>query len=150
MKSMKAMSRLKPEMDKIKLQYANDKTRQQTEMMNLYKRHQVSPFGGCLPMLLQMPVWFALYQTLRSAADLYRAPFMGWIHDLTAPDPLHIIPVVLTGLMFLQAKLSPAAVDSQQQKMMQYLMPVMFGFMSLVFPAGLAIYMFTNTLLSMT
>ena len=111
---------------------------------------QINPFGGCLPMLLQMPIWITLYQMLRSASELYRAPFFGWIHDLTAPDPLHTIPVVLTAIMFLQARISPQAVDSQQQKMMQYIMPVMFGFMSLVFPAGLAIYMFTNTLLSMT
>jgi YidC/Oxa1 family membrane protein insertase len=149
MRSMKAMSRLKPEMDRIRQQYANDKQRQNLEIMNLYKRHQISPLGGCLPMLLQMPIWFALYQTLRAAAELYRAPFAGWITDLTAPDPLHIIPIALTILSFVQAKIQPAAVDSQQQKMMQYMMPAMLGFFSLVFPSGLAVYMFTNSVLTM-
>ncbi len=150
MRSMKEMSKLKPELDKLREKHKDDKQRLNTEMMNLYKTHNISPLGGCLPMLLQMPVWFALYRTLGAAAELYRAPFVGWIHDLTAPDPLHIIPVALTGLMFAQAKIAPAAVDSSQQKMMQYMMPAMFGVFSLVFPSGLAIYMFTNTLLGMS
>jgi YidC/Oxa1 family membrane protein insertase len=102
-----------------------------------------------LPMLLQMPVWFALYRTLYASAEIYRAPFAGWIHDLTAPDPLYILPVALTALMFVQARITPASVDSQQQKMMQWMMPIMFGVFSLIFPAGLAVYMFTNTVLGM-
>jgi YidC/Oxa1 family membrane protein insertase len=149
MRSMKAMSKLKPEMDKIREKFPEDKQRQNLEMMNLYKTHKISPFGGCLPMLLQMPVWLALYRTLSASAEIYRAPFAGWIQDLTAPDPLYILPVALTGLMFLSARITPAAVDSQQQKIMQYMMPIMFGFFSLIFPAGLALYMFTNTLLGM-
>jgi YidC/Oxa1 family membrane protein insertase len=149
MKSMKAMSRLKPKMDELKEKYGEDKQRFQTEVMNLYKTHNINPLGGCLPILLQMPVWFALYQTLGSAADLYRAPFFGWLHDLTAPDPYFIIPVTLTLLMFLQAKIQPAAVDSAQQKMMQYMMPLMFGAFSLFFPSGLGVYIMTNTLLGM-
>jgi YidC/Oxa1 family membrane protein insertase len=149
MRSMKAMSRLKPEMDKIKEKFPDDKQRQNVEMMNLYKAHKISPFGGCLPMLLQMPIWFALYRTLYASAEIYRAPFAGWIHDLTAPDPLYILPVALTLLMFVQARITPASVDSQQQKMMQWMMPIMFGVFSLIFPAGLAVYMFTNTLLGM-
>jgi YidC/Oxa1 family membrane protein insertase len=149
MRSMKAMSRLKPEMDRIKEKFPDDKTRQQQEMMNLYKVHKINPLGGCLPMLLQMPIWFALYRTLYASAEIYRAPFAGWIHDLTAPDPLYILPVSLTALMFVQARITPASVDSQQQKMMQWMMPIMFGVFSLIFPAGLAVYMFTNTLLGM-
>lgn len=149
MKSMKAMGKLKPKMDEIRERYKDDKQRQNLEMMNLYKQHNINPLGGCLPMLLQMPVWMALYSALGAAAELYQAPFFGWIQDLTAPDPYFILPVALTLLMFLQAKISPAAVDSAQQKMMQYMMPIMFGVFSLFFPSGLTVYIFTNTVLSM-
>jgi YidC/Oxa1 family membrane protein insertase len=149
MKSMKAMSKLKPKMDELKEKYGEDKQRFQTEVMNLYKTHNINPLGGCLPILLQMPIWFALYQTLGSAAELYRAPFFGWLTDMTAPDPYFIVPVTLTALMFLQAKLQPAAVDSAQQKMMMYMMPIMFGVFSLFFPSGLGVYIMTNTVLGM-
>ncbi len=149
MRSMKAMSKLKPEMDKIKEKYPDDKQRQNQEMMNLYKAQNISPFGGCLPLLLQMPIWFALYRTLAQAADLYQAPFVGWLDNLTAPDPYYIVPIILTALMFVQAKISPASVDSQQQKIMQWMMPIMMGFFSLLFPAGLGVYMITNTVLGM-
>jgi YidC/Oxa1 family membrane protein insertase len=149
MRSMKAMSRLKPEMDKLKEKYPNDKQRQNVEMMNLYKAHKISPFGGCLPLLLQMPIWFALYRTLASAAELYRASFAGWIDDLTAPDPYYIIPILLMALMFVQARITPASIDSAQQKIMQWMMPIMMGFFALLFPAGLGVYMVTNTVLGM-
>lgn len=149
MRSMKAMSKLKPKLDEIRTKWPEDKQRQNVEMMNLYKVHDINPLGGCLPMLLQMPVWMALYSTLGAAADLYQAPFAGWIHDLTAPDRYYVLPIAVTALMFLQSKLSPPAVDSAQQKMMMYMMPAMFGVFSLVFPAGLSLYIFTNTLLGM-
>jgi YidC/Oxa1 family membrane protein insertase len=149
MRSMKAMSKLKPKMDEIREKYANDKERQNVEMMRMYKEQGINPLGGCLPMLLQMPIWMALYSALGAAAELYQAPFFGWIRDLTSPDPYYILPVALTVFMFLQSKLSPAAVDSTQQKMMMYMMPLMFGFFSLVFPSGLTVYIFTNTILSM-
>jgi YidC/Oxa1 family membrane protein insertase len=149
MRSMKAMSKLKPEMDRIKEKFPDDRARQNQEMMNLYKTHQISPFGGCLPLLLQMPIWFALYRTLASAAELYRAPFLGYIRDLTAPDPYYILPIVLTATMFVQARITPASIDSQQQKIMQWMMPIMMGVFSLLFPAGLAVYMLTNTVLGM-
>ena len=149
MRSMKAMSRLKPEMDKIRDKYPDDKQKQNEEMMRMYREQNINPLGGCLPMLLQMPIWMALYSALGAAAELHQAPFVGWIHDLTAPDPHYIFPVSLTILMFVQARLSPAAVDSTQQKMMMYLMPIMFGGFSLFFPSGLTVYIFTNTLLSM-
>jgi YidC/Oxa1 family membrane protein insertase len=148
MRSMKAMSRLKPKIDELREKYKDDKQRQNVEMMNLYKAHKINPLGGCLPMLLQMPVWFALYATLGAAAELYQAKF-AWMPDLTKPDPFYIIPVALTVLMFLQAKISPAAVDSAQQKMMMYAMPLMFGGFSLFFPSGLGVYIMTNTVLSM-
>lgn len=149
MKSMKAMSRLKPKLDAIREKWADDKQRQNMEMMNLYKSEGINPLGGCLPMLLQMPIWMALYSTLSAAAELYQAPFVGWIRDLTAPDPYFIFPVALTVLMFVQAKMSPASMDAAQQKMLQYMMPVMFGLFSLFFPSGLTVYIFTNTILGM-
>ena len=149
MKSMRAMAILKPEVEKIQKKYPDDKQRQQVEIMGLYKTHKVSPLSGCLPMLLQMPIWFALYRTLMVAAELYQAPFIpGWINDLTAPDPIYVLPIALTGMMFLQAKLSPSVADSTQQKVMMYGMPIMFGVFSFFFPAGLTLYIFTNTCLT--
>jgi YidC/Oxa1 family membrane protein insertase len=96
-----------------------------------------------------MPIWIALYRMLSSAGELYQQPFiLGWIDDLTYPDPLHILTVLLVVTSFLQARLQPATVDSTQQKFLQYGLPLMFGAMSFVFPAGLTIYIFTNTVLS--
>ncbi len=149
MRSMKAMAALAPQMKALQAKYADDKQRQQAETMALYKQHNVNPVAGCLPILLQMPIWLALYRMLSSAGELYQRPFiLGWIDDLTAPDPFHILPVVLVVTMFVQARLQPASVDSAQQKLLQYGMPLMFGVMSFVFPAGLTIYIFTNTVLS--
>jgi len=149
MRSMKAMAALAPQMKALQAKYADDKQRQQAETMALYKQHNVNPVAGCLPILLQMPIWLALYRMLSSAGELYQRPFiLGWIDDLTAPDPFHILPVVLVVTMFVQARLQPASVDSTQQKLLQYGMPLMFGVMSFVFPAGLTIYIFTNTVLS--
>lgn len=149
MQSMKQMAKLKPQVEALQKKYKDDKQRQQVEMMNLYKAHKVNPISGCLPMLLQMPVWFALYKMLMTAAELYHAPFIpGWIDDLTATDPYHILPVSLMGMMFLQAKLSPTSPDSTQQKIMMYGMPLMFGVFSFFFPAGLTLYIFTNTTLT--
>jgi YidC/Oxa1 family membrane protein insertase len=117
--------------------------------MALYKQHGVNPVAGCLPILLQMPIWLALYRMLSNAGELYQQPFIpGWISDLTATDPFYVLPVLLVITMFVQARLQPASVDSTQQKFMQYGMPLMFGAFSFVCPAGLTIYMFTNTVLS--
>ncbi|MSP17505.1 MAG: membrane protein insertase YidC [Myxococcales bacterium] len=149
MKSMKRMGQLKPKIDALRAKYPDDKQRQNVEMMNLYKAEKINPLGGCLPMLLQMPVWFALYQTLDAAAELYQAPFIGWIHDLTAPDPYYVVPALMTAVMFVQQKMTPSTMDAAQQKMMLYMMPILFGGMSFVFPAGLTIYILTNTMLSM-
>ncbi len=146
MKSMKAMSRLKPQLEKIKEKYKDDRARQNTETMNLFKAHKVNPMSGCLPMLLQMPIWFALYRSLTVAGELYQAPFIpGWIDDLTLPDPYHVMPVLLTAMMFLQTRLTPSTGTGAQQKMLMYGMPVMFGVFSFFFPAGLTLYIFTNT-----
>jgi YidC/Oxa1 family membrane protein insertase len=149
MRSMKAMARLKPKVDVIQKKYENDRQRQQVEVMNLYKTHGVSPLAGCLPMFLQMPIWFALYQMLMTAGELYHAPLIpGWIHDLTATDPYYILPIVLVGMMFLQAKLSPTTADSAQQKILMYGLPLSFGFFSFFLPSGLTLYILTNTMLT--
>ena len=146
MKSMKAMSKLKPEMDKLKEKYGNDKTRMNQEVMELYKRHGVNPLGGCLPMLIQFPIYIALYAMLGSAVELYRSKFL-WIQDLTAADPYYVLPILTGVLMFIQQKTSPQSADPQQKAMM-YAMPVMFTVFSIFLPAGLTVYILTNTILT--
>jgi YidC/Oxa1 family membrane protein insertase len=148
MKSMKEMAKLKPEMDKIKEKYGDDKNRMNQEVMELYKKRGINPLGGCLPMLIQMPIYIALYSMLGNSVELYRSGFVGWIHDLTAPDPYFVLPLLTGVLMFAQQKLSPTPPDPQQ-KMMMYMMPVMFTAISLFLPAGLTVYILTNTLLTM-
>ncbi len=149
MRSMKAMASLAPQMKVLQEKYKDDKQRQQVETMALYKTHGVNPIAGCLPILLQMPIWLALYRMLSSAGELYQQPFIGgWIDDLTSTDPFYVLPFILLITMFAQARLTPATGDSMQQKMMQYGMPLMFGVMAFFFPAGLTLYIFTNTVLS--
>ncbi len=149
MRSMKAMAALAPQMKALQEKYKDDKQRLQAETMALYKTHNVNPIAGCLPILLQMPIWLALYRMLSTAGELYQQPFIpGWIDDLTSTDPFHILPAVLVVTMFLQARLTPSTGDSRQQKFIQYGMPLMFGVMSFFFPAGLTLYIFTNTVLS--
>jgi YidC/Oxa1 family membrane protein insertase len=145
--SAKKMQKLGPKMNEIRKKYENDRQRQSVETMNLYKAHGVSPFGGCLPSLIQMPIWIALYSTLNYAVELYRAPFFGHIHDLTAKDPFYVTPLLMGGVMFLQMRMSPASPDNEQQKIMQIMMPVMFTAFSLVLPSGLALYMLTSYLI---
>jgi YidC/Oxa1 family membrane protein insertase len=149
MRSMKAMAALAPQMKQLQEKYKDDKQRIQAETMALYKQHNVNPIAGCLPILLQMPIWIALYRMLSSAGELYQQPFIpGWIDDLTNTDPFYILPIILVVTMFVQARLTPATGDSRQQKFLQYGMPLMFGVMSFFFPAGLTLYIFTNTILS--
>jgi YidC/Oxa1 family membrane protein insertase len=149
MKSMRAMAALKPEIEAIQKRYPDDKTKQQQAQMDLFKANGVSPLAGCLPMLLQMPIWLALYKMLSVAGELHDAVFIpGWLDDLTARDPYFILPISLTALMFLQSRIQPATGDSMQQKMLQYGLPLMFGVMGLYFPSGLGVYMLTNSALS--
>jgi YidC/Oxa1 family membrane protein insertase len=148
MKSMRAMAKLRPKLDEIRKKHENDKQKQQVETMNLFKAHGVNPLAGCLPILLQMPVWFALYRSLSVAAELYQAKFL-WFDDLTAPDPYYILPVFMTVTMLLQSKLTPQTATGMQQKILSYGMPLMFGGFSLFFPAGLTLYISTNTVLTL-
>jgi len=148
MRSMKAMAALRPQIEEIQKKYPDDRAKQQQAQMDLFKQHGVSPLSGCLPMLLQMPIWLALYKMLSVAGELHQAVFIpGWLDDLTARDPYFILPITLTAAMFLQSRLQPAATDSAQQKILMYGLPLMFGFMGLYFPSGLGVYMLTNTLL---
>src|SRR4030095_12208544 len=144
--SAKKMQKLGPKMNEIRKKYENDKQRQSVETMNLYKAHGVSPFGGCLPSLIQMPIWIALYSTLNYATELYRAPFVAHLHDLTAKDPYYITPLVMGGVMCGQMKMALAGADPQQQAMMSVRMPIMFTGFSLFLPSGLAVYMLTSYL----
>jgi YidC/Oxa1 family membrane protein insertase len=159
MKSMKNMQKLQPKMVKIKEKYKGDPAKMNQEVMNLYKTYKVNPLGGCLPMVLQIPVFFALYKVLLMGIELRHAPFMLWITDLAAPDRLWIgfdIPYlgglpVLTLLMgasmFYQQKLTPTTADPMQAKIMMFL-PVIFTFLFLNFASGLVLYWFVNNLLS--
>ncbi len=148
-KSMHAMQKLKPHMDELRAKYSNDRQKLNEEMMALYKRHKVNPLGGCLPMLLQMPVWIALYRSIYASVELYQAPLFGWIQDMSAPDPYYVLPLVMGLSMFLQQRLMPPAMDAQQARIMMYMMPIMFTVFMLFLPAGLVLYIFVNTLLGM-
>ncbi len=146
-KSMRAMAALKPQMEEIKKKFPEDRQRQSEEQMKLFREHNVNPAGGCLPMLIQMPIWFALYRSLWVSVDLYQQGFL-WIPDLTTRDPFWILPVTLVVVMFLQQKLTPSTMDPMQQKIMMYTMPLVFGGMMSALPAGLCFYIVVNTLLT--
>jgi YidC/Oxa1 family membrane protein insertase len=149
MESMEAMRRLQPQMDAIVKKYPDDKEKQNLERMRLFQENKVNPFGGCLPLLVQMPVWFALYQTLLTSFELYREPLLSpWIVDLTQPDPFFLLPLAMGVTMFITQKMQPQMGDPTQAKVMLYFMPVLFTGMMLYLPAGLTLYIFTNNLLS--
>jgi YidC/Oxa1 family membrane protein insertase len=144
MKNMKEMAKLQPQLAKIREKYKDDKEALNREMMSVMKTHGANPLAGCLPMVIQMPIFFALYRVLYSSIDLYHAPFFGYIHDLSAKDPYYVTPVLMSLLMFLQQTLTPnTAADPAQQKMIKF-MPLMFGVFMLSLPAGLTLYMLTN------
>ena len=169
-KSMAKMKKLGPELQRLKEQYGDDRAGMQKEMMALYKREKANPIAGCLPILLQIPVFFALYKVLFVTIEMRHAPFIGWIHDLSAPDPLGLLtlfgfvdwnvpgilqlfnigiwPILMGISMFLQQKLNPAPVDKMQAKIFMFL-PIVFTFVLGGFAAGLVIYWTTNNVLSM-
>jgi YidC/Oxa1 family membrane protein insertase len=147
MKSMKEMQKVQPEMTRLKEQYKNDKARLQQEIMLLYKRRKINPMSGCLPMLIQIPVFIALYNALQYTIEMRHAPFFFWIRDLAAKDPIYITPLIMGATMVIQQKMTPTAADPTQAKMFM-LMPVMFTFLFLNFPSGLVIYWLINNVLS--
>jgi YidC/Oxa1 family membrane protein insertase len=169
-KSMSKMKKLQPEMERIKERFADDRARQQQEMMEFYKREKVNPVSGCLPMLIQMPVFFSLYKVLYVTIEMRHAPFFGWIQDLSAPDPTSVLnlfgllpyhvpafipvflsigiwPILMGFTQFLSTKMNPTPADPIQAKMFTF-MPVIFTFMMAGFPAGLVIYWTWNNLLT--
>ncbi len=147
MASMNEMRKLQPEIEKLKAKYGSDREKLNLATMQLYQQHKVNPLGGCLPMLVQLPIWFALYATLQTSVELYREPFL-WMHDLTRHDPFYILPIAMGLSSFAMQKLSPQPADNTQAKMMLYFMPIFFTFIMLSLPAGLTLYIFVNNVLS--
>lgn len=145
--SGKRMARLAPKVAELREKYGADRERLGRETMALYKTQGVNVLGGCLPSLIQMPIWIALYSTLSYSVELYRSAFFGYIHDLSAPDPYYILPLVMGVVMFIQMRMAPAGTDPQQQKIMAIMMPIMFTGFQIFLPAGLAVYVLTNYLL---
>ena len=169
-RSMSKMKKVQPEMERIKKAHSDDPQRQQQAMMELYKREKVNPVAGCLPVLIQIPVFFSLYKVLYVTIEMRHAPFYGWVHDLSAPDPTSILnlfgllpyhipafipaylsigiwPILMGMTQWVQTKLNPAPADPIQAKMFAF-MPVIFTFMFATFPAGLVIYYTWNNLLT--
>jgi YidC/Oxa1 family membrane protein insertase len=145
-KSMKKMQKLQPQLAKVKEKYGDDPQRMQKETMELFKRNGANPMGGCLPLVMQMPVFFAFYQVLFNSVELLNAPFFFWITDLSAKDPYYVLPVLMGIAMFGQTKLNPSTTaDPTQQKMMMF-MPLIFTFFMKDLPAGLNLYIFVSTL----
>ena len=166
--SMSKMKKLQPEMEKLKQEYPDDRMKQQQGMMELYKREKVSPLSGCLPVVVQIPIFFSLYKVILTSIELRHAPFFGWIHDLSAPDPTSLFnlfglipwtpphmlmigvwPIIMGITMWLQMRLNPAPPDPVQASLFNW-MPVLFTFMLGTFPVGLVIYWAWNNLLSVT
>ena len=149
-KSMAKMRKFQPRIEQLKERYGDDKQKFQMAMLELYKKEKINPAGGCLPVLIQMPVFLALYYVLLEAVELRQAPWiMGWVGDLTARDPFFVLPVLNAGIMFLTQRMTPmVGMDPMQKKMMQ-MMPLAMGVMFAFFPAGLVLYWVTNGALGM-
>ncbi len=146
-KSMKEMSKLQPKLKELQLKYKGKPDLLNKATMELYKKHKVNPFGGCLPVVIQIPVFLGFYNVLLNAIELRGAPFAFWITDLSAKDPYYILPIIMGLTMFLQQKLTPSTMDPKQQKIMMF-MPLIFTVMFLSFPSGLVIYWTTNNILT--
>jgi YidC/Oxa1 family membrane protein insertase len=154
MQSMKEMQKLQPKIEELRKKYQNDPQRLNTEQMKLYKEHGVNPMGGCLPLLLQMPILIALFTVFRTTIELRHAPFIWWITDLSAPDTIYtlpfsipiygqhvnVLPIIMALSTILQQKMTSSSSTNPQQKMMTYMMPIMFFFMFNQFPSGLNLY----------
>ena len=148
-KSMKGMHKVQPYVKVIQERHKGDRQKMNEEMIELYKKHKVNPLGGCLPMVLQIPVFIALYHALFFSIELRGAPFIGWIKDLSVADPYYVWPVVMGVTMFLQQKLNPAIGDPTQQKIMMFL-PIVFTFLFMSFPSGLVLYWTVNNILTIS
>ncbi|MGZ3773770.1 MAG: membrane protein insertase YidC [Pseudobdellovibrionaceae bacterium] len=148
-RSMKAMQKVQPIIQSLREKYKDDPMRLNQEMMVVMKENGANPLGGCLPMLLQIPVFFALYRVIGSSIELYNSPFIGWIHDLSAHDPFYVLPVLMAVFMFIQQKITPSTMDPTQAKIMAFL-PLVFSLFMLQLPSGLTLYMVVSTLFGIT
>ncbi|EJH4017180.1 membrane protein insertase YidC [Vibrio cholerae] len=147
--SMAKMRMLQPKLQAMRERIGDDRQRMSQEMMELYKKEKVNPLGGCLPILLQMPIFIALYWALMESVELRHSPFFGWIHDLSAQDPYYILPLLMGASMFVIQKMSPTTItDPMQQKIMTF-MPVMFTFFFLWFPSGLVLYWLVSNIVTL-
>jgi YidC/Oxa1 family membrane protein insertase len=146
-RSMGKMRVVAPKLEKIKQQYGDDRERLHKAMMELYKTEKINPLGGCLPMLVQIPVFIALYWAILASVELRYAPFFGWITDLSVPDPYYVLPLIMGTTMIIQSKLNPAPPDPLQAKLMKTL-PIVFSVVFFFFPAGLVLYSIVNNILS--
>ncbi len=146
-RSMAKMKTVTPKMQSIRERFKSDPSKMNQAMMELYKTEKINPLGGCLPIVVQIPVFIALYWVLLASVEMRNAPWLGWIHDLAAPDPFYILPVVMAVSMFIQTKLNPTPPDPIQAKVMLF-MPIAFSVMFFFFPAGLVLYWVVNNILS--
>lgn len=144
-KSMKKMQKVQPELQKLREKFKEDPARMQKETMALFKKSGANPLGGCLPLILQMPVFFAFYQVLYNAVELVGAPFYLWIFDLSLKDPYYVLPILMGGAMFAQTKLNPSTMTDPNQQKIMLIMPLVFCFMMKDLPAGLNLYIFVST-----
>ena len=150
MVSMNKLKELSPKIKELQAKYKGDSQKLNAHMMELYKKHGANPMGGCLPILMQIPVFFAIYRVLQNAIELKSAPWILWIHDLSVMDPYFVLPIAMGITMFLQQKITPSNItDPMQEKIMKYL-PLIFTFFFVTFPAGLTLYWFTNNLFSIS
>ena len=143
------MRKMTPKIQALRERYTDDKQRLNTAMMELYKKEKINPLGGCLPILVQIPVFISLYWVLIESVELRQAPFMLWWQDLSSPDPYYVLPLLMGITMFIQQKLNPAPADPIQAKVFM-LMPFGFTFFFMFFPAGLVLYWVVNNTLSIT
>jgi len=146
-RSMAKMRKFQPKIQALRERYGSDKQRMSQAMMDLYKKEKINPLGGCLPMLVQIPVFIALYWVLLESVELRQAPFILWIHDLSAKDPFYVLPVIMGISMFIQQKLNPAPMDPMQAKILMFL-PFIFTLFFAFFPSGLVLYWVANNILS--
>jgi YidC/Oxa1 family membrane protein insertase len=146
-RSMAKMKMVNPKIMELRERLKDKPQQMQQEMMRIYKEEGVSPIGGCLPMLVQMPFFIALYWVLLSSVEMRHAPWLGWITDLSAKDPYFVLPVLMTASSLLQTWLNPTPPDRMQARMM-WIMPLVFSVMFFIFPAGLVLYWLTNNILS--
>jgi YidC/Oxa1 family membrane protein insertase len=144
LKSMKKMQKIQPLLKSIKEKYKDDPVRVNQETMALMKKEKANPLGGCLPMLLQLPVFFALYSVLGQSVELYKSPFIFWIHDLSYQDPFFVLPIAVGALYFIQMNITPQPMDPAQAKVMKFI-PILFSFFMITVPSGLTLYFFVNT-----